>query len=105
MALAMYWAVLVQFVIVGEFPEAISLSLYMSLSLSLYIYIYTCIHMRMWMYMYVCMNVYLYLSLDICILHFTSTLVGANDGPQRERERGGEGRAQPVQDQVPLKAS
>ena len=39
------------------------------------------------------------------ILHFTSTLVGANEGPQREREGGGEGRAQPVQDQVPLKAS
>ena len=51
------------------------------------------------MYVYI----YIYIYIYTIILHFTSTLVGANEGPQRERERGGGRRAQPVPDQVPLR--
>ena len=50
------------------------------------------------------MRIYIYVY--TYILHFfTSALVGANEGPQRVRERGGGGRVQPAQDRVPLKAS
>ena len=57
--------------------------------------------------MYVCMYLCIYMcrGRDTYILHFTSALVGASEGPQRMRERGGGRRAQPVPDQVPHKAS
>ena len=61
---------------------------------------HTYMHNYMHTYMYVCIYIYIYI-----LLHFTSALVGANEGPQRVRERGGGGRAQPAQDRVPLKAS
>ena len=69
----------------------------------IYIYIYTHIHTYVYIHIYIYIYVYIYIY-----THTHTSSLPRSLGPtkgRRGREGGGEVRAQPVQDQVPLKAS
>ena len=56
-----------------------------------HIYIYIYVYTHIYTHIHTCMHAYILTYIHTYIFHFTSTHVGVDDGPQREREgEGGE---------------